>query len=276
MAHGKAQRLIEQARAGQINGQFSRPIVVGHRGSAGRFPENTLAAFRAGIEVGAEVIELDYQHSADGVPMVIHDPTLERTTNAKLIWGAERLRVADRTSTELTQLDVGSHFDAYFTGERLPTLTQALSLIQADCVTMIERKSGDAATLHRLLQASHWEFDVVVQAFDWSFLRDLRALSSEMVLGALCKEPLTPELVAEAASLGVQIITWKQEILGRRGIELIHQAGKLAWTYTVNDANRAKQLFAEGIDGLITNFPNEMVKLRDQYAHDMCCRGGAN
>jgi glycerophosphoryl diester phosphodiesterase len=239
-----------------------RPIIIGHRGSAGRFPENTLSAFRAGIEVGAEVIELDYQHSADGIPIVIHDATLERTTNAEVLWGKERLAVSERTADELSVLDAGGKFDPHFKDERLPTLAAALELIQASRVTMIERKAGDAATLLHLLRAQNCESDVVVQAFDWDFLRVLRQLSQDVVLGALCKEELTPVLVGEAADIGVEIITWKQEILDSRGIELIHESGRQAWTYTVNDAARAKELIAAGLDGLISNFPNEMMKLR--------------
>lgn len=257
MAYGKAHELLHRRNANGL------PHIVGHRGSAGRFPENTLAAFRAGIEAGADVIELDYHHSSDGTPIVIHDSTLQRTTNAEAIWGPERLGVSERNASELMSLDAGSKFDPFFSNERVPTLAQALALIQADRVTMIERKTGDAATLHRLLQTTGYEFDVVVQAFDWDFLRGLRALSPEMVLGALCKEPLTPELVREAAAIDVQIITWKQELLDAKGIDLIQAAGTLAWTYTVNDAARAKELFATRLNGLITNFPNEMKKLRD-------------
>lgn len=257
MAGGRAHALLDSVS------RRKRPLIVGHRGSAGRFPENTLAAFRAGIEFGAEVIELDYHHSADGVPVVIHDPTLERTTNAGVVFGNEPNLVSDRTAAELATLDAGGNFDPYFKGESLPTLAQALELIQATSVTMIERKAGDAATLIRLLAEQGCLEDVVVQAFDWGFLREMRRLSHKVVLGALCNEELTELRIREAAAIGVEIITWKQEMLDVRGIELIHAARKQAWTYTVNEVERAKQLFAMEIDGLISNFPNEMVKLRN-------------
>jgi glycerophosphoryl diester phosphodiesterase len=258
VANGKAQRLIERSR------QSALPLIIAHRGCAGRFPENTFSAFRAGLVSGAEVVELDYRHSSDGVPVVIHDATLERTTNAASIWGEERLAVSERTAAELASLDAAGKERQSGEPEPLPTLEQVLKLVQASRITMIERKAGDAATLHRLLTRFHWEHDVVVQAFDWDFLRELRTLSPNMVLGALCKEPLTPELVAEAAAIPVQIITWNHELLDRAGIECIHAAGKLAWTYTVNEIERAQQLWEAGIDGVISNFPHEMVAWRDR------------
>lgn len=258
MAKGKAHELLEK----YARGETPRPLIIAHRGFAGRYPENTLAAFRAGLATGAEVVELDYHHSSDGVPIVIHDATLERTTNADLLWGQERLAVASRNAKELIQLDPAAKYERFIGGERLPMLDEALVLIQKSAVTMIERKGGDAETLVRLLKELHYECDVVVQAFDWDFLRDCRRRSSELVLGALCKEEMTADRVREAAEIGVQIITWKQEILNRRGIELIHAVGKQAWSYTIDDVARAKELIEAGLDGVIGNFPDEMLKLR--------------
>lgn len=258
MANGKAHKLLEKL----TRGETPRPLIIAHRGFAGRFPENTLAAFRAGLKTGAEVIELDYHHSADGVPVVIHDATLERTTNADLLWGQERLEVASRTAKDLIQLNPAAKHERFIDGERLPLLNEALILIQTSRITMIERKTGNAETLVRLLKELDYESDVVVQAFDWDFLRDCRRRSSEIVLGALGKEKLTSDRVREAAEIGIQIITWKQEILDRRGIELIHSAGTQAWAYTINEVTRAKELIDAGLDGLISNFPDEMLNLR--------------
>jgi glycerophosphoryl diester phosphodiesterase len=103
-----------------------------------------------------------------------------------------------------------------------------------------------------------------VQAFDWDFLRDCRKLSPKMVLGALCKEEVKASIVREAADIGVQTITWKQELLAASGIELIHSTGKQAWAYTVNDLPRAQELIEAGLDGLISNFPEELVMLRSK------------
>jgi glycerophosphoryl diester phosphodiesterase len=93
--------------------------VVGHRGAAGRAPENTRAAFRLGWELGADMVELDVRLTADGHPVVLHDATLDRTTNGT---GP----VAERTLAEIQALDAGARFGPAFAGERVPTLTEAL------------------------------------------------------------------------------------------------------------------------------------------------------
>ncbi len=262
MRRGKAHELLENLNRREM----PRPVIVAHRGFAGRYPENTLAAFRAGGATGAEVVELDYHHSADGVPIVIHDATVERTTNGDQLWRNERLEVASRPAKELIQLNPTAKHERTIEGERLPMLAEALVTIQASRVTMIERKSGDAETLLRLLREMECERDVVVQAFDWDFLRDCRRLSCDVVLGALCKEEMTPALVSEAAAIGVEIITWKRELLHAAKIELIHAAGKQAWTYTVNETAHAQELIAAGIDGLISNFPDDMLALRERLS----------
>lgn len=262
MQRGKAHDLLE--KYGRL--ETPRPIIIAHRGFAGRYPENTLVAFRAGCTIGAEVIELDYHHSADGVPVVIHDDSVERTTNGDRLWGTERLHVSSRAAKELVQLDPAAKYERYVEGERLPLLAEALVTIQAFRITMIERKSGDASTLLRLLRDLGYERDVIVQAFDWQFLRDCRRLSSDIVLGALCNQEVTQGLINEATDIGVEIITWKQELLDSTGINLIHAAGKQAWTYTVNEPERAQDLIDAGIDGLISNYPDTMLELRSHQS----------
>ncbi len=105
----------------------SRPWVVAHRGYSARYPENTLCAFEAAIDAGADVVELDVGLSADRVPFVLHDATLERTTNGRGPLHAHR-------ATELEALDAGSWFAPEFAGERLPTLQAVLERIGAQVV----------------------------------------------------------------------------------------------------------------------------------------------
>src|SRR6185295_20215055 len=101
---------------------------IAHRGASGRAPENTPAAFAAALALGAEAIELDCQLSADGEPVVIHDETLERTSDG-------RGPVGDRTAAELDQLDAGSWFGPEFRGERIPRLAAVLDQVR-DRVTL--------------------------------------------------------------------------------------------------------------------------------------------
>jgi glycerophosphoryl diester phosphodiesterase len=170
-----------------------RPLVIAHRGNSSVAPENTLAAFSSAIDAGADLVELDYYHSADGVPVVSHDEILDRTTNAQDVLGQPRLVVGDFPLADLQKLDVGSWFDDKFANERLPTLVQALDLIQSRSVTLIERKAGDPATLVRLLEEKNLLDRVVVQAFDWKFVAACRKLSPRLALGTLSGKPASDE-----------------------------------------------------------------------------------
>src|SRR5690606_7962488 len=100
--------------------EFSLPRLIGHRGAPAIAPENTLAGFRAAAEAGAAAVEFDVRLSADGIPMVIHDATLDRTTNAR---GA----VGTSTAAELGAVDAGAWFAPRFTGEGVPTLEAAIA-----------------------------------------------------------------------------------------------------------------------------------------------------
>jgi len=131
----------------------TRPMVVAHRGFSGRFPENTLRSFREALQLPIDAVELDVRRTKDGVLVVIHDPTVDRTTNG-------RGRVADLTWDELQRLDAGAWKGSEFVGERIPRLEEVLKLIDGCVVVFVEIKevgteADIVATLGRL------------DAFDW-------------------------------------------------------------------------------------------------------------
>jgi glycerophosphoryl diester phosphodiesterase len=103
---------------------------------------------------------------------------------------------------------------------------------------------------------------VVVQAFDWEFVKECRKLAPTLTLGALCGKTANDEQIKAAADTGADVIVWNHEKLRAPQIELIHSLGKRAWIYTVDDRERAAQFMAAGIDGVITNRPAEMIRLR--------------
>jgi len=237
-----------------------RVLVIAHRGNSSVAPENTLPAFQSALDAKADLIELDYYHSADGVPVVIHDQYLDRTTNAEDVFGQSKLLAGKLPLADLRKLDAGSWFDDKFAGAKLPTLVEALDLIQTGSVTLIERKAGDAATLVKLLDEKQLIDRVVVQSFDWKYVADCRALSPKLALATLSGKPANPEQIQAAAATGADIIVWDHEKIGRREIAQIHELGKKAWAYTIDDPQRARQLVAAGLDGVITNVPAEMLK----------------
>jgi glycerophosphoryl diester phosphodiesterase len=165
---------------------IDRPLVICHRGYGAVAPENTLVSFELGLDAGADLIELDYRHSQDGVPVVIHDSTFDRTTNSLEVWGRRRVRVASKTAEKIRALDAGSWFGARFAGVGVPLLTEALDFILAGGgVPLVEHKSGDAAASAKLLREGGWINRVVLMSFDWSFLREFHEIEPGQVLGAL-------------------------------------------------------------------------------------------
>ncbi len=237
---------------------LKRPLVIAHRGDSAAAPENTLPAFAQALTAGADLVELDYYHSRDGVPIVMHDPTLDRTTDAVARWGRKDVRTDQTATAQIKALDAGAWFSPAFAGTRVPLLTEALDTIQRGSVTLIEHKAGDADTCARLLRARGLINRVVIQSFDWEFLRALHALASELTLGALGptgpEKSLSPAQAAAVVALGARIIVWNEAVTPE-GIRAAHDGGLKVWVYTVDDPEKARALVALGVDGIITNRP---------------------
>ena len=230
-------------------------LVIAHRGNSSQAPENTLAAFREAVNVGANLVELDYYHCADGIPVVVHDRNLKRTTDAIRVLGIKDPLVDKQTLAQLERLDAGSWFDKKFARERIPTLEQALRVIQRGSTTLIERKGGDAKTCVTLLRRMNLLDQVIIQAFDWDYLNDCHRLAPQAVLGALGNKQLSKQRIRAIQSTGAQFIGWKHEDLVKDDIAQVHRAGLKVWVYTVNQPARAKQLIDWGVDGIITDAP---------------------
>ena len=145
---------------------------IAHRGASGHAPENTLAAFRKAVEMGVDGIEMDIHLSADDEVVVIHDSTLDRTTDAEG-------QVAGLSLAEIREADAGD-------GERVPTLGEALDAIPLDVLAFVEIKAA-AATPHavRIVQEMDRLDQVVVISFDSDALRTLRQLDSRIPMGLL-------------------------------------------------------------------------------------------
>ena len=241
-----------------------RPLILAHRGDSRAAPENTLPAFESALKLGVDLVELDYHHSADGVPVVFHDEELDRCTDACTLWGGQRILVASRTWTDLCQLDAGRWCDDKFAGTRISRLEDALRLICPRAGCMIERKGGDAETLIALVERLGYLDRCVVTAFDWQFLIRCRALSPDVLIGALGTDPLTPAHLMEAKEFGARVMGWDNRFITREHFDLVHSHDLKAWVWTVDDPSRAAELVNWGVDGLISNAPSEIQAVLGQ------------
>ncbi len=243
-----------------------RTLVIAHRGFKFGAPENTLPAFELALLARADLVELDYFHSADGIPIVMHDRTLDRTTNSAQHWGAESIEVESKTLAQLRELDAGSWFNPIFSGTVIPTLEESLDLIQPESITLVERKRGDPQTLVTLLKEKDMLNDVIVQAFDWEFLAGCHEKAPGIVLGALgpprqpdgrrypmAQRVLSDTFLDRIEASGAQFIGWSQNHLTQEAIAEAHQRGLKVWVYTVNELDAMLRFLEMGVDGIISD-----------------------
>jgi glycerophosphoryl diester phosphodiesterase len=250
-----------------------RPLVIGHRGYCQFAPENTLPSFKLAMTAGADLVELDYHHSKDGKLIVIHDSDLDRTTDATNRWRQNRIKVASKTAAEIQSLDAGSWFVAKYAGTKIPLLSEAFDTIQPGSVTLIERKHGDPDACIKLLREKGLINKVVVQAFDWQYLREFHEQEPNQVLAALGPPSLLPdgkkptgqskELSAgwldDLQRTGAKVAVWNDQV-SKQSVQHAHERGLKVWVYTINDPALANRLLDMGVDGLITNNTSLMWK----------------
>jgi len=247
--------------------RLDRPLVIAHRGYSSGAPENTLPAFRWALETEADLVELDYHHSKDQVLTVVHDGTLDRTTDAVRRWGAGTNRVSEATFAKMRELDASSWRGSNQPPATIPSLVEALDLIQPRSVTLIERKAGPAEACVRLIRDRREVNQVVVQSFDWQYLEDYHRLEPSQVLGALGPwksyrgvalteqdQALSGRWIDEARRVGARVVVWNQKV-DAAAVALAHERGMKVWVYTIDAPADMNRLLDLGIDGLITNNP---------------------
>ena len=230
-------------------------LVIAHRGDSGRYPENTLASFRGGLDARADMIELDARVTKDGVLVVMHDGTLGRTTNAAAVLGAGEHQVDQIDSAALAGLDAGSWKDASFAGEGVPTLGQAIELITARSTALVERKSGSPQRYADSLRALGRMSGIVVQSFDWAFLAALRIELPRLRLAGLGDGEVTLDRINALRAMRVVAAVWYHMDLDEEAVRRFHDAGIVVWAYTVNRPRDWDRLCRIGVDGIITDHP---------------------
>jgi len=237
------------------------PLIIAHRGVSARYPENTLAAFRAAVTAGAHMIELDVNLSRDRHLIVIHDETVDRTTS-----GSGTVR--DLSWDQIRGLDAGSWFDPQFEGERVPTLNQVLESVKGQLMVNIEIKTeafeahGPPDAVERqvlaLLREKTMVADVLISSFEWQLLERMRGLDPGIALGLLSDAPADDSLLHWYRR--VQGFSWHPDyrVLTPDQVKLLHDLGGRVFPYAVNGKIDARGMLAMGADGVILDDPLQM------------------
>jgi len=236
---------------------ITMPAVIAHRGASGHAPENTLAAIRKAHDFGATWIEIDVNISKDGVPVLFHDDGVERCSSGSGL-------VIEHSLTDLKALDCGAWYADEFSNERIATLDECLRLAaQMGMGINLEIKpcSGWEAPTTRaiaetLLRARALP-EIIISSFSHVAMLEAHRLLKHIPRSTLylVAPPYWRDDAArlEASNIHLHANT----LLTAKDIDSFHSAGLGVYCYTVNDAAKAKQLYAIGVDGVFTNYPDK-------------------
>ncbi|MBH0010366.1 glycerophosphodiester phosphodiesterase family protein [Salinibacterium sp. SWN1162] len=232
-------------------------FIAGHRGDATVAPENTLEALSLALDSAADYVETDVQLTADGVPVLMHDWTVDRTTDGTgPVWSY--------TYEELSALDAGSWFGEEFAGASVPTLEQFLNVLRWSTKNAILELKGSwtdeqVALVADLVARNGVNDHVILGSFDIMTLQAAQRISPELPGMLIVRDIVGDPAQLAAAAGAVAIVTSKKAITGNPAlVEQVHDAGLGLLIYTLNDTDTWTDAVALGVDGIITDRPAEL------------------
>lgn len=244
----------------------ARTRVIAHRGFSGAAPENTIAAVRAAIEIQADMVEIDVTLTSDGHIVVIHDETLDRTTNGSG-------RVSDFTRAELQQLDAGAWFAPSFAGERIPSLDAVLDEVEGRILINVEIKSeavdrGIVAKVASAIQRWGMIDQVVISSFSPKALQEMNSIAPEIRTAVLYNTEFHKgrDAVEIVTDLGASVFNIKRQRLTRKMLRRCRQHDIPVGIYTVNEPRRMRRLVKKGIGAIFTDHPDRLLEILNPTA----------
>jgi len=224
-------------------------LKIGHRGAKGYEPENTLASFQKALDLQVDGIELDVHLSANGEIIVIHDETIDRTTNGKGFLNALSLR-------ELKAFRINGKYE-------IPTLAEVFDLVNQDCFINVELKSYEAtekvvSLIEKYVTKKGWKYDrFLVSSFDWNALQQVAFLNDKIPIGVLTETDLELAL-AFAKFIQAQSIHPHFHLLTKENTAQMQEKGLQVFPWTINELEDIQKIKTFNINGIITDFPNRI------------------
>ena len=240
------------------------PLVIAHRGDSAHRPENTLASFASALELGAGIVELDVQLTRGGHVVVLHDPTVDRTTN-----GRGDVRRMDLADVRALSAGYPDRFGDTWRGERVPTLAEALALVQGRGRVMIEIKKDsvtdddeggvEALTVAEVRRMGAAD-QVALISFEHRALLRCRQLAPEITRGHLFGRTTAEEVLVSARDAGCGIVMPHKSQLGPKLADTVHGAGLKLATWVVDEPEELKRLAPFGLFGVGSNRPGVLMQ----------------
>jgi glycerophosphoryl diester phosphodiesterase len=231
------------------NRNQSPALIIAHRGSSATAPENTLASFRLAAEQHTDFIELDVQESADGQVLVVHDSDLMKV-------GGNPTKIWDGTAANLRSVDIGSSKGPRYSGEHVPTLSEALDACRGRCRVIVELKSyGHDQQLEErvaaVVEESGMVSDCIFMSLDRNMVHKMKALRPSWKVGLL-----VAKAIGDLTELKADFLAVEARMASRSFVERAHAAGQDVYIWTVNDPAWMFVALSRGVDGLITDKPD--------------------
>ncbi|MBE63469.1 MAG: hypothetical protein CMB89_14005 [Flammeovirgaceae bacterium] len=249
--------------------------IIAHKGASGIAPENTIAAIQLALDMGVDMIEIDVRNTHDEEIVVIHDASLDRTTNGTGL-------VHDYTLEEIRELDAGSWFgDARYAGEKVPTLKEVLDLVDGKCQVLIEIKHMDHPNYHdfaeKLIDVIREEKNgyewIILQSEEAEYLEaaheyDDHVQTKKLMIGE-DSTPLLAFYIETKMHMGrakeddrMKALNPEYHTLSTRRVFRMHARGFQVYTYSPNTESDMIKMLHMGVDGIITDYPDILVKIR--------------
>ncbi len=250
---------FQQSFAAETTGELRQVDTVAHRGAAGYAPENTLAAFDKAVEMKSDYIEIDVQQSKDGELVIIHDTTVDRTTDGSG-------KVGDLTFEQLRTLDAGSWMGKQFAGEKLPTFDEILDRYHGKTGILIEIKAPElypgieervAAELkERNLDLPQNE-KIIIQSFNFESMKKMNKLLPKVPIGVLTasKDNTSLQKLQEFAEYA-DYFNPHYSIVTEELVDNVHTLGMKISSWTVRSQKTADFLLNMDVDAIITDYPD--------------------